>query len=517
MAPRFRPAGLTRPARTGHDRDVISRAHLLRAGAAVTGVATAVALGLIGWQWNESRLPASYNVMDVGHMDAGGGPAIAAGHGMPGEGAVSVADLRGPSGTPDTRFTLTAAETTLDLGDGRTFAGLAFNGRAPGPELRVRQGDLVEVTLVNRDVGHGVSIHWHGVDVPNAEDGVAGVTQDAVLPGETHRYRFRADRAGTFWYHTHQAASSEVRRGLFGALVIEPSQPAVVDGLDLALVGHDFGGTATLDGRQGITRRVVAPGTPVRLRLINSDNGIQRFALRGAPFRVLAIDGTDLNEPGQLSESILELTAGGRYDVGFTMPAGPVALELLDTPATLVLSADGRGAGPPATEEPKVFDPTTYGRPAPTPFDAASRFDRRFTFAIGRKPGFFDGRPGQQWTINGGIYPDVPVFMVERGDLVELTIVNDTSSPHPMHLHGHHVLVLSHDGRPVSGSPWWADTIGVEPGGRYVVAFRADNPGIWMDHCHNLRHAAKGLTMHVAYAGVTTPYTTGGHAHNRPE
>ena len=83
-----------------------------------------------------------------------------------------------------------------------------------------------------------------------------------------------------------------------------------------------------------------------------------------------------------------------------------------------------------------------------------------------------------------------------------MTIVNDSNAIHPMHLHGHHMLVLSRNGVPDRGSPWWSDTLQVDPGVRYVVAFRADNPGVWMDHCHNLGHAAAGLTMHVMYAGV---------------
>ena len=111
----------------------------------------------------------------------------------------------------------------------------------------------------------------------------------------------------------------------------------------------------------------------------------------------------------------------------------------------------------------------------------------------------------------------MPTFVVEEGDLVEIAIANDTDAHHPMHLHGHHVLVLERDGRPVSGSPWWADTLNVGPGEEYRVAFRADNPGLWMDHCHNLRHAADGLTMHVAYAGVTTPFDVGGEHENQPE
>lgn len=232
---------------------------------------------------------------------------------------------------------------------------------------------------------------------------------------------------------------------------------------------------------------------------------------------MLAIDGTDLNAPTPLERTSLQLAGGRRYDVGFTMPARPVRLSIPDTRAALVLSPDARADVPPAAAPGPVFDPLRYGRPAATPFDASSRFDRRFRFEIGRKPGFFDGRPGLQWTINGGIYPDVPMFLVERGDLVELTIVNDTKAAHPMHLHGHHMLVLSRDGVPSSGSPWWTDTLNVRPGERYEVAFRAANRGLWMLHCHNLRHAAEGLTTHLAYAGVSTPFLAGGPAGNHPE
>jgi FtsP/CotA-like multicopper oxidase with cupredoxin domain len=180
------------------------------------------------------------------------------------------------------------------------------------------------------------------------------------------------------------------------------------------------------------------------------------------------------------------------------------------------MSSDGT-ATPPAVLPGGEFDPATYGLPTETPFDASTPFDRHFEFTIGRKPGFLAGRPGLQWSINGGIFPHVPVFVVEEGDVVEVALTNDTSAVHPMHLHGHHLLVLSRDGVPVSGSPWWVDTLNVKPDEEYRVAFRADNPGIWMDHCHNLPHAADGLTMHVAYAGVTTPFNVGDDHDNEPE
>jgi FtsP/CotA-like multicopper oxidase with cupredoxin domain len=491
---------------------------LARAVFALAGLLAVALTGWIAWLWYDSRLPDTYSVMDYAAVDYGGGavPAAPGEHGHQHTGVISVTDLREPPGTPDDRFTLTAEHATVRVASGRSIEALTFNGSVPGPELRVRQGDLVEVTLVNKDIDDGVTIHWHGVDVPNAEDGVAGVTQNAVLPGERYTYRFRVSQVGTFWYHTHQASAREVRRGLFGAFVIEPAAPAATAGLDLTLVSHTFDSVLTLNANDGLERRAVAPGTPVRLRIVNTDSTPQRFTVGGTPFRVVALDGTELNKPSPVENLTLEVPGGGRDDIVFPMPPGPVRLSVDKTLVGLALSPDGSAGPPPAPAGP-VFDPLTYGRDAETPFDASSPFDRRFELTIGRKPGFLDGRPGLQWTIGGKIFPDIPMFMVRTGDVVQITIANHTKSIHPMHLHGHHVLVLGRDGVPDSGSPWWPDTLDVKPGEEYEVAFRADNPGIWMDHCHNLRHAAAGLTMHVAYIGVATPFKNGDVARNDPE
>ncbi len=482
----------------------------------LVAVLAAGALGWLGLMWWDSRLPGTYNVMDQGQVDLGGGSEIShAQHGgsLPG---LSVARLHGPrGGEPDASFTLTAQRATIELASGRPVQALTFDGRSPGPELRVQQGDLVEVALENKDITQGVTIHWHGIDVPNAEDGVAGVTQDAVSPGERYVYRFRAEQVGTFWYHTHQASSKEVRRGLFGAIVIEPSASTMFD-LDRVVLAHTFDGIPTLDGTEGVERLDVPAGARARLRLVNSDNSPHRFALTGAPFEVVALDGTDLNEPEELSDTLLEVPGGGRIDsrsrcrhppCGF--PSWTRAPRSRSTRARTRLRSCRRSC--------RCSTRRPMAKPVATPFDASSEFDRSFELAISEKPGFFDGRPGMQWAINGQIFPHVPTFLVEEGDLVEIEISNETDAHHPMHLHGHHVLVLSRDDRPVSGSPWWADTLDVGPGERYRVAFQADNPGLWMDHCHNLRHAADGLTMHVAYAGVTTPFDVGGEHDNAPE
>ena len=154
--------------------------------------------------------------MSMGYHDYGGGPVPDSMHGSSdddmgdmsdmegmdhsamGHDEVSVADLTGPSGRPDVAVTLTAREETVDLaGEGdRSLDGITLNHQSPGPVITARAGDLVEVTLVNESVDSGITLHWHGVDVPNAEDGVAGVTQDAVQQGDDYVYRFVVEGPG---------------------------------------------------------------------------------------------------------------------------------------------------------------------------------------------------------------------------------------------------------------------------------------------------------------------------------
>ncbi len=157
-----------------------------------------------------------------------------------------------------------------------------------------------------------------------------------------------------------------------------------------------------------------------------------------------------------------------------------------------------------------------YGSPASVPFDTAKP-DREFTYSIGRRPGFLNGKPGLWWSVNGKLPPHMPMFMVREGDVVQVTISNHSGDVHPMHLHGHHAVVVSRDGKPVTGSPWWFDSLDVPNGHSFVIAFLADNPGIWMDHCHNLKHATQGLVTHLMYEGVSTPYKLGSASGNEPE
>lgn len=460
-------------------------------------------LAFLGYSWWQSRLPGSYDVTSYGAIDDGGGQPAAHHH-------LSVAALDGPKGTPDYTATLTAEKAPVRLSSGKQLNAWTFDGSAPGPELRVREGQLVQVTLVNKDIGDGVTIHWHGLDVPNAEDGVAGVTQNAVEPGGRFVYRFRPEQVGTFWYHTHQDASEGVQQGLFGALLVEPK--AKPPGLDLALPVHTFAGHIAIGTHDDVWRRAVKAGTPVRLRLINTDSASMRFQLSGMSPAVVAIDGAEIPPARIPPGGQIEIGAGGRYDVAFAMPNGVSTVQLVNSEAALVLSPDGTGDPAEAKSGP-LFDPGA--RKSGSTGYANASFDRTFHLRISRKPGFLDGRLDLQWALNGKIYPRVPMFEVAKGDLVRIDLDNDSSGVHPMHLHGHHLTVLSRNGKLVS--PWSTDTLLMLPHERYSVAFRADNPGLWMLHCHNLDHAAKGLSMHLMYAGVTTPYRAGKSAHNDPE
>ena len=136
---------------------------------------------------------------------------------------ISVATLKeGIRDAPVKSFELTAEEKELDIGNGQKEAW-TFNGTAPGPEIRVQEGDGVLVHVTNH-LHEGVSIHWHGVELPNAEDGVAGVTQDAIPVNGDYTYNFIAKQPGTYWYHSHQESEKQTGKGLYGTLIVEPKQ-----------------------------------------------------------------------------------------------------------------------------------------------------------------------------------------------------------------------------------------------------------------------------------------------------
>jgi FtsP/CotA-like multicopper oxidase with cupredoxin domain len=470
-------------------------------------VATAVILGPLIWFWQASLLPDAYSVMSMGYVDTGGGPPASHDHG-----GKPVTELKAdPNRKADVSVTLTARKGKFKLASGREVDGYTLNGTSPGPTIRATVGQMIEVKAVNESVPDGIALHWHGVDVPNAEDGVAGVTQDAIGVGSSYTYRFVADRPGTYWYHSHQVSHEQVRLGMLGALIIDPA-PTAAPGPSMpeavALV-HLYKGTATVNGQEGAFAVTAAAGQTVRVRIINTENGIFPIWLDGTSYKVLAVDGNDVNQPGELKDTALNLPAGGRVDLAVTAPS---RIEIGGSVAVTVGSGSATASRRPAA----TLDLLNYGAPQALPFDP-DKADRHFTYDINRRPGFLDGVPGLFWTVNGHMYPDIPMFLVKEGDTVRMTIANHSGESHPMHLHGHRIVVLSRDGAKATGSPWWTDSLEVGSGETYEIAFKADNPGIWIDHCHNLPHAVDGLVAHLMYDGITTPFAIGTASKNTPE
>jgi len=438
---------------------------------------------------------------------------------------------------PLREFTLTAEVVTRS---GRPDEW-SFNGTSPGPEIRVNKGDHVRVTLIN-PLPDGVTLHWHGVHIPNAEDGVAGLTQDAVAPGSSFTYDFIARDAGTYWYHTHQKTSEDLPKGLFGAFVVEDPTDSVIYDHDYTVVYHNSMDlqltTAKLIGRiiaqrfgawkraetqvngEETAQLVARPGELVRLRIINALSGEMpgaplRLAVVGSDAAVRAIDGHDLNQPDVLGRRYVTVGMGQRFDVVFRMPPrGTVTLKDLDWHETAPV---GTGV---SAETPRGWAPldiTNYGKPARDPLAEPGSWDATCEIALGENPGKRGGRTQLVHTMNGQAFPNIPMLMVTEGETVRLRLINTTNEWHPMHLHGHVFSVLSVNGRPVTGSPIHEDSVLVNPHETVEVAFKADNPGLWMFHCHVLIHAAFGMDMMVAYVNTSTPFAAGAETGNIPE
>jgi FtsP/CotA-like multicopper oxidase with cupredoxin domain len=345
--------------------------------------------------------------------------------------------------------------------------------------------------------------------------------------------------------HSHQDTENQVPLGLYGALVVEPSPSPGYD-RDYAVIVGDSNATAASDG----LHLDASPGEMVRLRAISAIaedmNGTPEFlALIGAPYRVISLDGHDLNQPQELGPELLPVGTGQRYDLLFRMPAtGQVALRDL-RPQTggralaRLWATLGDGAAPPAPAgslprfdrtAPRqysgsslpTFDLTTYGEPAADPVASRTTYDVSRDLRISNQLGFrYGSQLPKAWEFihmfNGKSFPDTPPIIVREGQYVRLRFINSTDEYHPIHLHGHYFSVLSKNGRPISGSPVHLDSVLVGPHETWEVAFLADNPGLWMLHCHVLIHAAYGLSTMISYQGISTPYTIGSRDGNFPE
>ena len=432
-------------------------------------------------------------------------------------------------------------------------AAWTYNGTVPGPEIRVTEGETLRVTLHNL-LEEPTSIHWHGLPVPFSMDGVPDLTQPAVPPRGTFVYEFTATRPGTYWYHTH--FGYQLDRGLYGALVVEPSREPLrydqeytlvlddwlndpdhphPDTLAGGMMGMDMGGMGgdtSMGGMMGgmgrgrthsthtgavriqpiydaliVNGRAanrspelrVRRGDRLRLRFINAGSAMP-LAVRvmGHSMRVTHADGQPV-EP--ITRRIALLGMGERLDVLIDANHPGVwpitAFGQNDQRVSAVLRYDGaHGPAPDDTgnEEIRPGDMLDYSQLSGATLEPDDEPHRQYELEL--SGGMMDGR---HWTINGREYPDAGPIQVHEGERIRLRVVNMSMVPHPVHLHGHFYRLLEVNGERLRRAIL-KDTVMVGHMEGFVADVVADNPGArWLLHCHNLYHHLGGMAMELRY------------------
>jgi manganese oxidase len=218
-------------------------------------------------------------------------------------------------------YELTAEEIQWEVEPGRTVKAWAYNGQVPGPQIRVREGDRVRVKLINK-LSQSTAIHFHGLELPNDQDGVPFITQPPVKPGESWTYEFTVPNAGSHMYHSHHNATDQVGRGLLGAFIVEPADPSQrYDQLygatqDIVWISNDALGGFTINGRgfPATAPIVAALGETIVIRFMNEGNMMHPWHLHGMPMRVVARDGYPLGGAAFTCDT-LGVNPGERWDV----------------------------------------------------------------------------------------------------------------------------------------------------------------------------------------------------------
>ncbi len=412
------------------------------------------------------------------------------------------------------RLTARAGSARISGATGPATAVWGYDGMVPGPVLRYRQGERLLVEFRN-ELPEPTSVHWHGLRLPNAMDGVPLLTQPPVDPGAGFRYEFALQDAGSFWYHPHSRSAEQVDRGLAGALIVEEREPLQVDRellwvLDDWRLDSDGGIIEDFDnatdraeaGRLG--NRITVNGGPppvlearagerIRLRLCNVANArIFGLVFEGHRPIVIALDGQPaiphepdggriLLAPAQRTDLILDMA--GRPGERFAVRDEYYAEKTYEL--TQIAYADTA----PLRSSP-------LDAPVALPANPISEPDLSQAKLL---PLLFDEeRDKAEWRVNGVPGFDhlgAPLFSLKRGETCRLHLHNDSDFEHPIHLHGYAFRVLKRGGRPLD-RPEWRDTVLIGRREAVEVAFVADNPGAWMLHCHILEHQAAGMMGH---------------------
>ncbi|WP_084965953.1 multicopper oxidase family protein [Thermoactinospora rubra] len=436
---------------------------------------------------------------------------------------------RARAGGRITDVRLTAVAGRVDLG-GPVVHTWSYDGRIPGVPVRVRAGEVIRARLANR-LPAGTSVHWHGLALRNDADGVPGVTQPPIAAGGDFVYEFTAATPGTYWFHPH--SGTQLDRGLYAPLIVEDPRERLrydaewtvvlddwLDGVagtpdDMlnrlrsgmhhghmamstasALLGGDAGDVTyphyLLNGRIAAAPETfrARPGRRVRIRLLNAGSDTAfRVALAGHRMTITHADGYPVQP---VETDTLLIAMGERYDVLVTLADGVFPLVALAEGKNALargLVRTGGGRAPELGLRPRELDGALVPAHALRPVQAV-RLPRRDPGRTIRLE-LTGGMMAYDWAVNGRPYDPSVIEEVRSGERVRLAFANHTMMWHPMHLHGHTFAL--------TGTGVRKDTAIVLPHATLEADFDADNPGVWMVHCHNAYHAEAGMMALLGY------------------
>jgi len=406
-------------------------------------------------------------------------------------------------------FELIAAESGWGLVPPYQAGTWSYNDQIPGPTLRIKLGETLQVRLINK-LAEPTSIHWHGIRVPNAMDGVPSLTQASIKSGSEFTYRFTPKDAGTFWYHPHVRSAEQVERGLYGVVVVEdPGEPEysrewvwilddwLIDNnrtiVDTFVTRHDlahdgrWGNYLTVNGqhRPGYSAK---PGERIRIRMVNVANA-RVFAPEISTVRatVIAVDGMLTESAFPLDRFIL--APGNRIDVDFIVPANSkgAVLDVVDRfsrkPEVL---ASVRVEPTEAIKTPHFDAPSAKHFPN---WNQVLEMPVFHNFVLDAERG---GHYGIVWTIDGQAWPERNVVTLKTNRFYRLRFSNLSSRLHPMHLHGQFFKLIARNGQSVD-ERFWRDTVLIEGNESVDIGLVPLDKGNWATHCHILEHAEAGM------------------------
>jgi FtsP/CotA-like multicopper oxidase with cupredoxin domain len=421
---------------------------------------------------------------------------------------------------PEADVAIRISPVEMEVARGKIIKTTGYNGSAPGPVLRLREGQPFTVDVVN-ETKIPELVHWHGLFVPSDVDGSEEEGTPVVPPGGVRRYAFVPRPSGTRWYHTHVHAGRDMKRatytGQFGFLYIEPKEePGQYDAeVFLALHGWEpsldsQGGEGTLEVTYhlySINSHALGSGEPVRVkegqrvlfRILNASATEQhRIALPGHKFKVVSLDGNAVPAPREVD--VLAMGPAERVDaiVMMNQPGvwilGEANDQMRNAGMGVIVEYASRSGTPQWTLPAKTpWDYTIFGRAAeiPEPVGGAVPLVFRKKFA---GHNWVDG-----WTINGKSFPKTDPIRVRANGRYRLRFDNQSDEAHPVHLHRHTFELTRFAGIATSGV--MKDVVAVPAKTQVEVDFTADNPGPTLFHCHQQLHMDYGFMTMLQYGG----------------